>query len=323
MWPIIIACVVVAGILAGWWWMRRRNAAPKSRLISFVALLREPQSLEPIYIATAANKAWDADLGDGTTEGDDGFVVGGAEITSMVKFRERMLIVNNFPSPYVDDPEEAAQSIIDLRLRRLFAEHTAWLSCDALGVESTDSEDTIRDWYRTVGSLLSELIDDNCLAIYLPDSDQIYAYSPETLEMLRSDDPFAALFENAEVPVVAIAEDSPAMLKAVEVARQRWPEFVAAFEERAGTNYAVKAPITRKGNTEFIWVQVTAIENDVIFGELGNEPANLPGLRLGSRVRTSVEDVNDWGYLSATEEFIGGFTVKAVMEAARKQQKKS
>ena len=122
MWPIIIACVVVAGILAGWWWMRRRNAAPKGRLISFVALLREPQSLEPIYIATAANKAWDADLGDGTTEGDDGFVVGGAEITSMVKFRERMLIVNNFPSPYVDDPEVAARSIIDLRLRRLFAE---------------------------------------------------------------------------------------------------------------------------------------------------------------------------------------------------------
>ena len=322
MWPITVACVVVAGVLAGWWWLRRRNAQTKGRLISFVALLREPQSLEAIYIATAARKAWDADLGDGTTEGEDGFVIGEAEITSLIQFRDRKLLVNNFPVPYVEDPEEAAEAIIDLRLRRLFAEHTAWLSCDALGAETTDSEDTIRDWYRTVGSLLSELIDDNCLAVYLPDSDQIFAYSPETLELLRSDDPFAALNENAEVPVVAVSEDSPAMLKAVEVARQRWPEFVAAFEERAGTSFAVKAPITRKGNTEFIWVQVTAIENDIILGELGNEPANLPGLKLGSRVRTSVEDVNDWGYVSPTEEFVGCFTVKAVMEAARKQQKK-
>lgn len=295
----------------------------ESRLISFVALLKEPQALEAIYIATAARKAWDADLGDGTTEGDDGFVVGGADITSMIKFGDRMMIVNNFPCPYVEDPEEAAQSIIDLRLRRLFAEHTAWLSCDALGAESTDSEDTIRDWYRTVGALLSELIDDNCLAIYLPDSDQIYAYSPETLEMLRSDDPYAALYDNAEVPVVAIADDSPAMLMSVEIARQRWPEFVSAFEERAGTSFTVKAPISRKGNTEYIWLQVTAIENDVIYGELGNEPANLPGLRLGSRVKTTVEDVNDWSYVSPKEELMGGFTVKAVLEAARRQQKKS
>lgn len=322
MWPFMIGGVVAIGLIAAWFWWRKRRAASEHRLVSIVALLREPQTLEPIYVATAARKAWNADLGDGTIEGEDGFVAG-ASITTAVRFRDRMILVNCFPVPYVEDPAAVANDMADIRLRTLFAQHTAWISCDALGVERNESDESIRDWYRALGPLLAELIDDNCLAIFLPDSNQLYAYSDEALDRLRADDPFALLYEEAEVPVIEVAPDSKAMEQAEAEARRRWPQFVKVFEERAGSSFAVKAPITRGKNTEFIWITVTALENDVIYGELANEPVDLPGLKLGSTVKTPARDLNDWGYLDRAGEFVGGFTIKAVEQAARKGRRKS
>lgn len=321
MWPTIIVGIVILSLVAAWVWWRKRRAASEHRLVSIVALLREPQTLEPIYVATAARKAWNADLGDGTSEGEDGFVAG-ASITTAIRFRDRMFLVNCFPSPYVEDPEAVANDMTDVRLRTLFAQHTAWISCDAMGLEPDESEESVREWYRLLGSLLAELIDNNCLAIFLPDSDLLYAYSDEALERLRSDNPFAALYQEAEVPVIEVAPDSKAMEQAEAEARQRWPEFVEVFEQRAGENFAVKAPITRGGNTEFIWLTVTALENDVIYGELANEPVDLPGLKLGSTVKAPVGDLNDWGYLDRAGEFVGGFTIKAVEHAAKKGRRK-
>ena len=322
MWHVLIGGVVAIGLIAALLWWRKRRAASEHRMVSIVALLREPQVLEPIYVATAARKAWNADLGDGTTEGEDGFVAG-ASITTAIRFRDRMFLVNCFPSPYVEDPEAVAEEMPDIRLRTLFAQHTAWISCDAMGVEPSDSDAVVRDWYRAIGPLLAELIDDNCLVIFLPDSNQLYAYSEEALDRLRADDPFAALYQEAEVPVIEVAPDSKAMERAEAEARRRWPEFVKVFEERAGSNFAVKAPITRGKNTEFIWITVTALENDVIYGELGNEPVDLPGLKLGSTVKSPVGDLNDWGYMDRAGEFVGGFTIKAVEQAARKSRRKS
>ncbi len=321
MWPAIIVGIVILSLAAAWFWWRKRRAASGHRLVSIVALLREPQELEPIYVATAARKAWNADLGDGTNEGEDGFVAG-ASITTAIRFRDRMFLVNCFPSPYVEDPEAVANDMADIRLRTLFAQHTAWISCDAMGLEPDEPEESVREWYRLLGPLLAELIDDNCLAIFLPDSNLLYAYSNEALDRLRSDDPFAALYQEAEVPVIEVAPDLKVMERAEAEARQRWPQFVEVFEQQAGSNFAVKAPITRGGNTEFIWLTVTALENDVIYGELANEPVNLPGLKLGSTVKAPVGDLNDWGYLGRAGEFVGGFTIKAVEQAVKKGRRK-
>ncbi len=321
MWPYLIggACTLAAIAVAWFAWRRKRRN--ESRLISFVALLREPQTLEPIYIARAASKAFNADLGDGTTDGDDGCVVG-AEIAHFVQFGDRVILVNNFSMPYLENAVEASESIGDLRLRGLVASHQAWLSCDAMSVDGKISGDELREWYRLLGRLLSELIDDNCLAVYLPDTDQLYAYEAETLELLRANDPLEAMdVEGAHPPVMEIPDDAPEMVRAVEEAQRRWPEFVSAYESQAGRNFAVKAPITRDSQTEFIWIEVTAIENGSIFGKLANEPVALKGLSLGSRVRTTEAELNDWGYIGANAEFIGGFTVKVVVEASKRLQK--
>ncbi len=313
----------IAAIIAGitYWLKSRADSRSESgddqSILSFVALLLEPGYMEPLIIAKAAERAWGADIGV-ERSGKDGFVVG-SDHSSVIRFRGRDILVNNFNSPYVEDPVDAAQSITDLRLREYFGQHTAWLSVDALGAEFK-SEKEIRDWYRLLAPLFCELVDDNCLAIFLPLTEQLFANMDETLEKLRSDDPLKALEEESYVPVIQVADDDPRMIAAVNKAREEWPKFQSALESKRGENFSVKAPISGGGNTEFIWLQVTAVENGVIYGELANDPINLGSLRLGSRVKTPVSELNDWCYLDDKGEPVGLFTVKVVQQAAEEHR---
>lgn len=320
MWYAVVALILV--LLAGlaFWWLKNQAREKEHQILSVVALLKGPQRLEPIYIASAAKKAWNATLSysDEEKDGPDGYVVGDDSMPTMiVNFRERMLIVNNFPQPYMENPQEISEGIADLRLKKLVADHTAWLSCDAIGVESFDDVDEIREWYKTLGRLLAELVDDNCLAIFIPHTNQLFPNMDETLELLKADDPLQALGFDAPGPVLQIGADDPRMIAAVEKAKSTWPNFVSAFERKAGENFSVKVPITAGGNTEFIWLKVTAIENGIIYGELANEPVALGNLKLGSKAKSRVADLSDWAYVS-NDGPVGMYTAKVIAQANKK-----
>jgi uncharacterized protein YegJ (DUF2314 family) len=313
-WVAIGAVVaLVAGGLAYWRHRRRK----RSRLISLVALVHEPVTFDPAVLARVAGKAWNADLGDGNSEGADGFVAG-VDVMNTIMHDGRLFLINSFPRPYTDDPEKAAETIPDKRIRTLFGEHRAWYSCDALGVDGTTSEEEVVEWYRRLGKLFVELLDDNCLLIFLPDCERAFPINEETEEALRSPDPVAALRKTLPAPVIEVPDDDPLMKKAVEKARAGWPAFVAAYEARDGENFSVKAPITRADNTEFIWISVTSLEGERVYGELGNDPANLGSLKLGSKVSVPVADLNDWCYIDRQGNLSGGFTIEAVRQAAER-----
>jgi uncharacterized protein YegJ (DUF2314 family) len=227
-----------------------------------------------------------------------------------------MMLVNAFPTTYTEDVEETAEGIVDLRLRGLFVEHTAWFSCDALGVDDDAPAEEIQGWYRGLGKLFAELLDDNCLLIYLPETSAAFAITEETEAALRSRDPLAALDETLNVPVIAVKDDDPLMQEAVAKARADWSKFVAAYEAGAGESFAVKAPVSHSGNTEFIWIGVTSIEGERIYGTLGNDPADLGPLKLGSKVSVPLSDLNDWMYFDPKGQMTGGFTIEAVQKAA-------
>lgn len=322
-WVYAIVGVLVAIVLAGigvfvFWRIRSRS---RTRLISLVALLREPVTFDPAVLANVAGRVWNADLGDGDAEGADGFVVG-VEIMNTIMHDGRMFLINTFPKPYVEDPEAAAEEIGDLRIRELFREHRAWFSCDAMGVDGATPEEEVAEWYRRLGKLFAELLDDNCLLIFLPDTSRAYPINEETEEALRSNDPVAALQETLTLPIVEVSADDPRMQAAVAQARREWPRFVAAYEARDGENFSVKAPVSHSGNTEFIWISVTAIEGERVYGELGNDPGNLGPLKLGSKVSVLVADLNDWCYIDARDNLNGGFTIEAVKKAARERRRK-
>jgi len=314
-WAAGAGVALVGGLL--FWWIRRRR---RHRLISFVALLREAVEFDPAVLARVAGKAWNADLGDGTSEGADGFVAAGG-ISNMIMHDGRMFLLNSFPRTYVDDPEKVAQGIADTRIRGLFAEHKAWFSCDAMGIRGATPEEEVRQWYCRLGKLFAELFDENCLLILVPDTDRAYPINEDTEAALRSDDPLRSLQETLTVPLIEVSDDDPLMQQAVAKARQDWPKFVAAYEESAGENFSIKAPVTHSGNTEFIWITVTSIEGERVYGTLGNDPADLGPLKLGSKVSVPVAELNDWGYIDAEGKLAGGFTVEALQRAARRRAK--
>ncbi|NOX53782.1 MAG: DUF2314 domain-containing protein [Planctomycetes bacterium] len=296
----------------------KADSDESGRLISIVALLKREQPLDLVLLAAAARRAWGADLGDGSSEGEDGFVAG-TPLNALLRWSDRMILVHSIPKPYVNDPAEVARKLRDIRLRNVMIHHEAWLSCDAMLTNEVPSDTELQRWYRVLGRLLAQLIDEeNCLGIFVLDENRLYAFNRETVKALQSDDPRRSLEQSAEVLVVAVRDDDPRMQAAVEEARRRWPEFERAFRSGAGELFGVKAPIRRNEETEFIWIEVTAIEGGIIYGKLANEPVNLTGLRLGSRVQVPVRRVNDWSYL-CNDELVGAFTVKVLREASREE----
>lgn len=311
----VVVVAVIGGVL--FYWMRRRR---RHRLISFVGLLKNPATFDPAVVASVAGKAWNADLGDGSSEGADGFVVGVGMCTT-VMYDRRMFLINNFTQPYVEDAEQAAANIPDLRIRSLFSQHEAWFSCDALGVDGSTSEEEVREWYRRLGRLFAAFLDDNCLLLFLPDSGLAFPINENTEAALRSSDPLDALQKTLTLPIIEVSADDPLMMEAVAKAREEWPKFLAAYEAKAAEHFAVKAPVTHGGNTEFIWLTVTAVEGDRIYGELDNDPGNLGSLRHGSKVSVAIADLNDWCYADDQGNMVGGFTIAAVQKAAQRRAK--
>lgn len=294
-------------------------------MLSLVLLLSEPKYMETPILARLASHAWQRDIRaaskDDDTDGDheddgDGWVVGTAEtpvymMMCTVEDDALFFIVHNFPMPYVEDPDAVADEIDENRRARALREHKAWLSVDLMRHPESWGAD---EAYRWIGKLLADLIDETALAVLCPQTGAIAPVDEGMAERLRGENPLEEFAVSDLVPVVRVDGEDERLKAAVEEARRRFPDFVSAFEQREhGQLFSVKTPVTRGGNTEYIWITVTAIENETIYGELGNDPVDLPGLACGDRVKVDVPEVVDWMYLE-DDEMQGGFSVRAIQQ---------
>ena len=121
--------------------------------------------------------------------------------------------------------------------------------------------------------------------------------------------------------VVQLGADDPGLVAAAAEAKRRWPEFVAAFNERRpGRKCAVKyaAPI-KGGGDEQIWIMVTALGSGTISGTLGNAPVEDIGLRLGDAVTIQTGDIEDWLFTDG-QSMTGGFSIATLRNAAGKRE---
>lgn len=281
-----------------------------STMISMVALVRKLPFMDDTVLRHHVTNAWGTEF-DPTDDDATSFVVGDAPMF-VVQCDIGMFIVHYFDSPYFDDVDEIVDSTRDLRIVHALQEHRAWISVDFM--TDTADRDDFAPLFAPVGKLLSQIIDDDCLALVVPSRQQIFPWEPEFANALQSDNPLETLCPEL-APVIQVSDDDPRLTKAVQEARDTFHEFAAAFENRKDGDdiYAVKAPVTSGDNTEFIWVNVTAIENGIIYGTLGNDPVDLGDLRDGDAVRVEVSDLNDWMY-HEEDNLRGGYTVKVLTE---------
>ena len=119
--------------------------------------------------------------------------------------------------------------------------------------------------------------------------------------------------------VVQLGADDPGLVAAAAEAKRRWPEFVAAFNERRpGRQCAVKyaAPI-KGGGGEQIWITVTSLGDGTISGTLANAPVADIGLKRGDAVTIETDDVKDWLFIDG-KSMTGGFSIATLRNAADK-----
>jgi uncharacterized protein YegJ (DUF2314 family) len=109
-----------------------------------------------------------------------------------------------------------------------------------------------------------------------------------------------------------LAEDDPRLAAAVDEARRRWPEFVAALaRRRPGQTFAVKAPIREGSQVEFVWLSDVRLEGEQVSGRLDSDPGELKQCCRGDRLQVSPAEVVDWTF-EDDEILHGCFTAYAL-----------
>ena len=131
----------------------------------------------------------------------------------------------------------------------------------------------------------------------------------------------AAVPEVGGTAVLTVAQDS--RLQAAEAeARRRFPEFAAAFQNGAGSGFAVKAQLVANGVREHIWVKVRQLRGNTIAGDLGNNPINSGELKLGSGVEVDLNQVEDWIF-SQNGKREGLFTKPVLLQMEKERAAKN
>jgi uncharacterized protein YegJ (DUF2314 family) len=116
--------------------------------------------------------------------------------------------------------------------------------------------------------------------------------------------------------LVSIPDDDPQLSAAVTEANRRFDEFLSAFAHRTDADrFAVKARFMDDYGREYMWLTVTAVDGQHIYGQLDNDPATVRAVRRGQPVRVSRAGLNDWLFTQGAER-VGGFTVKVLERRA-------
>lgn len=297
--------------------------------LSVVALMSELPFLDLDVLARTMTSAYGIDF-DNADPSDDDSDSGEAELrfadgdnfamatpmgSYMVRLNGHMHGVIAHNEPYFEDTDAAVDSVADLRGKQAIAEHNCWLAVDHVGDTPADNE--LQAVYSRLGSLLLQLIDPTlCKAILLPRHQRFYPWRDEMEEALASGDVIGELSDAAHVPVTAIDQNSEEMKHAVAEAKQHWPNFVTAFDEKSGSGFGVKflLPGDNEDSCEFPWMEVTKIHGRIIQGRLANEPIGRNDLHEGSLVTTNLDDLNDWLFIDSNGQQQGGFTIPVLMK---------
>ena len=303
-------CVCLVWAL--WQWRDapiRRNKRP---LVSIVLLLRQPRFINDKTLARAAQAAWGGEFTTGEPGAEKNFVAGETPLF-MIRAGGAAFLIHNQNQSYFDNHDKVISETSELRLRTALSEHAAWLAVDLL--DGGHDFKKASEAYPKIAKLVAELSGPDCVAVLCPETGFVSVYDDTVEDKLRSADPLQALADGGQIPVIGIADDDPRMAAAVAEARQRWPEFLSAFSHRQpGQTFAIKAPVTKAGQTEFIWLQVSQIEGDNITGQLDNDPVN-PDLKCGDVVTIQLQDLNDWAFTDG-DKSTGFFTLKVIQEVA-------
>jgi len=149
--------------------------------ISVVLFLSRPRTLTKISLNQAAARVRNqVSIRNTKTE----FVVINGPVI-LVQSRGHLLNVLSAARPYISDKEGFIKTRKNIEVCDAVLKHNAWLSVDYIsGGKGRDIPVDAR--YRAAARLAAELLEDDCLAVCLPDKDVVVPVSSNTTELLRN-----------------------------------------------------------------------------------------------------------------------------------------
>ncbi len=131
--------------------------------------------------------------------------------------------------------------------------------------------------------------------------------------------PLSASPAVAQDPVVNFAPDHPEMARAIEEARSHLDLVLSKLVDddrqiHPALNFKARLFVNQRGvEVEYVWVEQLRIEGDRFAGLLANDPAYMPGLKLGDKVSFARADVADWSVWSTDGRMYGHFTTRVLL----------
>ncbi|MBL8175087.1 MAG: DUF2314 domain-containing protein [Bryobacterales bacterium] len=281
------------------------QAATDQAFASIVVLWGSPQ----LVTAEGLRRAVQDGLGISVPED----AVTGSASSLLWRYREHTFAIQNQRGPYDKAAIRDARCLPDTELRDALDNYMGWMSVELIQFPDGESIETS---YRYMGPLVAELTGRQAVALHFPAAGYWAAWQESHDELLRCTDPLAAVNADGLPEDFEIPEGEPALLRAAEQARERWPEFVAAFRSRNNTqSYFVKIRLEEEEEEEFPWLSVAEVEDGTVVGTLDAETATLsypPGMPIEARL----EDVWDWMIVPAGGAApIGYFAQEALSNA--------
>ena len=164
-------------------------APSKPELISIVLHFRHPAPLSEAQLHEAVRRAWGRDVSPDLNE----HIVNKPPIC-FVKFSRMVLLLSSGSKPYCPPQylEQALAQFPEERQKAVARDHKAFLTIDLLNPKRPTREEKER-CYRQMGRLAAELVDDNCMGVYVPETGHMRPFDGELTAALRSDQPLKAL----------------------------------------------------------------------------------------------------------------------------------
>lgn len=304
---ITLAIIFGVPILFAIW--RRIRGGRSDGPVSIVILRGKPRSLTNADVRGAVRRALKQEAKVEPLPMPDGLTTGFIVIPDNTPPIAVIDSTRTYGSP--DEVEQTAASFEDERARDAYKAHNAWISIDALGLKKTPSAAIRAQIYNKIlGKLAAELLDDESLLLYLPREERFGLNTPEAAQLLAGEKVSEVFADDSlQEPIIHVGNDEQAINAAIAKAREKLPEFVAAFNRlgEASTGL-VKGKFTAPdGAVEYMWIKVTAASPTAITGEVVNRPAHKALPRQGTIVDLTPEDVGDWAYVDEKKKPHGMF----------------
>ena len=297
-----------------------RHFVDENRDTSLVLLLKEPVEISVDQLQAAVKRAWNIEL----TQIDPDQVLKSESTRRIVDYETGWFDVKNedhefsievSTDPRCRFPETVAKEIRELRRHTLYGQHRAFVMI-RLDTEEPDSQA-----WRLAARLIAELAADmKPLLLEAPEGSHLALWDESLKQELMGDDPLAAIRKVRMVPVIRIDDDSPAMRKAIQTARERWSEFTDAFEKKQkGQSFSVKATFTDGKHKEAMWIKVASITDGEVAGTLDSEPVQVSTIKQGESTSVPASKVLDWLFTSADGKSLTGLFSRDALQAVEQE----